>query len=121
MVSIHDNSKFARFECRLCSKRIFSEYGYRKHIKNHPSMDPHRAMILRGECFYPGCGKTYSGNNPAQCVKYHLVTVHRDRNYAKYECKECDKLFHERGSWRRHMKGTHDLVIELTTESSDTK
>ena len=80
-------------------------------INKHRPKDPKKEMIKRGECYYPGCGKVYSSGN-AESVRYHLVTVHQDREYAKFECTECGKLFYEARNYRVHMKNHHDILVD---------
>merc|ERR1712176_750322 len=113
-VSQHNDKEYARFQCNVCSKLFYSGKTYREHhASKHRQLDPKEAMIKRGECYYPGCGKVYTtGSNPADRVRYHLVAVHRDRKYAKYECVECDRLYHERTSYRKHMKSQHGVIMK---------
>ena len=75
-------------------------------INKHRPKDPKKEMIKRGECYYPGCGKVYSSGN-AESVRYHLVTVHQDREYAKFECAECGTLFYDMRGYRNHMNSVH--------------
>merc|ERR1712087_815852 len=113
LVSQHDDVTYARFQCRVCLKRFYGAHPFQKHIKSrHRATDPKKDMIRRGECFYPDCGKTYTGVNRAECLKYHLVAAHRDRDHARYECEECDRLFYDRTSWRKHMRSKHGQIIE---------
>ena len=114
VVSRHNDKEYARFQCNVCWKRFYSGNSYRDHMAHkHRRLDPKEEMIKRGECFYPGCGKVYSsGTNPAERVRYHLVAVHRDRDYAHYECIECDKLYYERTSYRGHMKSQHGVIMK---------
>merc|ERR1712154_13174 len=105
MVSLHDDSKYARFKCSICSKQWYEKGNYLKHKATaHKEKDPIKEMIKRGECIYPDCDKVYSGKHPAESVKYHLVAFHNDRKYAKYECEKCKKLFYDKTSHNKHMK-----------------
>ena len=69
-------------------------------------MDPKKEMVKRGECYWPGCGKVYESGN-AESVRYHLVTVHQNREYAKFECADCGKLFTTKGKLDNHIKVLH--------------
>ena len=116
-VSKHNNAALARFQCKTCLKRFYSANDYDRHITHrHRPMDPKKQMIKRGECFYPGCGRKYTAGNRSESLKYHLVAVHGDREYAKYECAECDRLFYDRTSYRKHRKGTHGEIIPSIKE-----
>ena len=112
VVSKHDDARFARFQCKICLKRFYSGNTFREHMANkHRPKDPKKECIKRGECYYPGCGKVYSSGK-AESVRYHLVTVHQDREYAKFECTECGKLFYEARNYRVHMKNHHDILVD---------
>merc|ERR1719334_1522880 len=107
-VSQHNNSALARFQCKVCLKWFYEANHYHRHVENrHRPKDPKKEMVKRGECYWPGCGKVYDSDKRAESVKYHLVSVHRDRTYARYECKKCDKLFYDRTSYRKHMANIH--------------
>ena len=102
---MHDDAKYTRFQCDKCDKRFYEKGTWMKHKENaHRPIDPIKKMIKRGECIYPDCNKKYDSKNCVESVKYHLVAVHKDRNYAKYECKRCSKLFYDKTRYTKHKK-----------------
>merc|ERR1712154_668093 len=106
--AIHGDAISARFECDICHKRWYEKGGYLNHMKNgHKLKDPIKEMIKRGECIYSDCDKKYTSKNPVESVKYHLVAFHKDRRYANYECKKCNKLFYDKTSYTKHMNNRH--------------
>ena len=106
VVAKHDDARYARFQCKVCLKRFYSGNDYRRHQERHRPVDPKKEMVKRGECYWPGCGKVYESGN-AESVRYHLVTVHQEREYAKFECADCGTLFYDMRGYRKHMKGVH--------------
>ena len=108
MSAVHGDGVWARFECKKCHKRFYEKGRYFKHQEiAHRPKDPIKEMIKRGECIYADCDKKYNSKNCRESVKYHLVAVHKDRNYAKYECKKCDRLFYDKTSYREHKEKKH--------------
>jgi len=106
--AVHGDVKYARFECNICHKRWYEKGSYFKHKKlAHRPKDPIKEMIKRGECIYSDCDKKYNRKHPEESVRRHLVSTHKDRRYAKYECKKCKKLFYDKKSYTKHMKHRH--------------
>jgi len=102
-VALHGDDQYARFQCEKCKKKFYERGSYLSHKQNaHRPIDPIVAKIKNGECPYDNCDKRYYSKNPAESVKYHLVHTHKDRRFAKYECKECGKLFYEKTRYKEH-------------------
>ena len=114
VVSKHDDARYARFQCKVCLKRFYEVTSYEGHIeKAHRPKDPKKEMVKRGECYWPGCGKVYASGK-ADSVRNHLVSVHQDREYARFECTDCGTLFYDMRGYRVHMRNVHGE--EVTTE-----
>ena len=106
--AVHGDDVSARFQCKICLKKWYEKGTYFKHVRSaHKPKDPIKEMIKNGICIYSDCDKKYTSKSRAECVKYHLVAAHKDRNYAKYECKKCDKLFYDKTSHREHKEKKH--------------
>ena len=112
----HDAEEFARFQCNVCQKRFFGKSDYEKHARGHLSKcasagSRRKEMMRRGRCYHSGCGVVFDSGDLVEKVKNHLVTVHRDLVYAKYECTECKSLWYDVGEYRFHMGKKHDFKV----------
>ena len=106
--AVHGDSVWARYECKECGKKFYEKQRYLLHTKNaHRPKDPIDEMMKKGICPIEGCDKRYKSKKCKESVKYHLVAFHKDRRWANYECKACDKLFYDKTSYRQHKEKKH--------------
>jgi len=68
-------------------------------------------MMERGECYHSGCSVVFDAGDLMEKVKSHVVKVHRDLTYAKYECTECKMLWHDVREYRFHMEKKHNFSV----------